>query len=187
MHFSRLGTRGSPMLGCFSKRQILASLSSFWWSKRKIEETGTSYFYCSSLSPAMIGFLKHLTWSWLQVSSDSVKDAAQNLGVTVTVSGYLTLTLLYLSLCVCLCVRWLCVSPDLFLITTEMLGKNNVTWYVLGYEPQTDATTTTASYSGFILTPGVLLTLLLLKCFCRFLQCAKINEQECQCNLNSHV
>lgn len=37
----RFRNRSSPMLGCFSKRQILASLSSFWWSKRETEATWT--------------------------------------------------------------------------------------------------------------------------------------------------
>lgn len=30
----------SPMFGCFSRRQILASRSSFWWSEDRWEQTG---------------------------------------------------------------------------------------------------------------------------------------------------
>lgn len=35
----------SPMLGCFSKRQILASLSSFWWSAETQTRVNTGYFF----------------------------------------------------------------------------------------------------------------------------------------------
>lgn len=86
MRILRLRTRSSPMFGCFSKRQILASLSNFWWSKRRTEEKQTwrqgetGYLQCSWLSFAMIGFLNHPTWSWLQVSFDLVEGTAQVFG-----------------------------------------------------------------------------------------------------------
>lgn len=35
----------SPMLGCFSKRQILASLSSFWWSVETQTRVNTGYYF----------------------------------------------------------------------------------------------------------------------------------------------
>lgn len=86
MRILRLKTRSSPIFGCFSKRQILASLSSFWWSKRRTEEKQawrqgeTGYLQYSWLSFAMIDFLNHLTRSWLQVSFDLVEGTAQVFG-----------------------------------------------------------------------------------------------------------
>lgn len=100
----------------------------------------------------MIGFANNTTWSWLQLSFDSVEDTLEYLVVSVTVC-----------LCcvsVCVCVLALC-QPALFLIGTEMLDKNNVTWCVLGCVPQTGMRqrTTNTVNSGFILTSRVRLNL----------------------------
>lgn len=58
----RSRTLYSPMLGCFSKRQILASLSSFWWSKGKAEETQTQTH--KQGVKLFFHFLHHTLW-WL--------------------------------------------------------------------------------------------------------------------------
>lgn len=74
------------------------------------------------------------------------------------------------SACVSLC---MCVgslsTPALFLIGTEIVHKNNVTWYVLGSVPQTvrRTTNTGSSRSGYVLTSRVTINIYM-QCTCRF-------------------
>lgn len=101
----------SPMLGCFSKRQILASLSNFWWSEGK-RNTRHKHkwkwviFNACHYSFGVTGSLNHLTWSSLQVSFDPAEDIVISVSVM-----YLTVTLLHVCLCAC---ALACCRPQLF-------------------------------------------------------------------------
>ena len=153
VHILRSRTRCSPMLGCFSKRQILASLSSFWWSRRKSRgDTNTQViFNALHYSSLWMAF-------WI-IEHEAGCKLIQMLWRTQVFGHRCHCGCLLLDILTSVCVCWLCVSSAPFLIRTEMLDKNNVTWYVFGYVPQTGrrqcTTNRVSSHSRFLLTSCV--------------------------------
>lgn len=158
LQFAKEFEDDSPMLGCFSKRQILASLSSFWWSgSQKQRRHGQEV--CSKL--LFLVLLKIIWHDWLSDSSE-LKLAASQFWLW---GGHRTCCQcdgcehsLYACVCECECACAGRVNLMFFLIRSEMLNKNNVTWYVLGYVPHSDRQEWTRRAESFTQQDGSLQT-----------------------------